>query len=86
MRPCRMFNKGKTMETYRTSDFYLAAFLKAKGMRIIDREKVGIRVTFIFDDRSDRKILVAEFFNDGVVKIGAFRNAIQDLKTMVFNT
>ena len=76
----------KIMNTYRTSDFYLAAFLKAKGMRIVDREKVGIRVTFVFDDRPDRKILVAEFFNDGVVEIGAFRNAIQDLKTMVFNT
>lgn len=74
------------METYKTSDFYLAAFLKAKGMRIIDREKVGIRVIFIFDDQPNRKMLVAEFFNDGVVGIGAFRNAIQDLKTMVFNT
>jgi len=74
------------METYKTSDFYLAAFLKAKGMRIIDREKVGIRVTFVFDDQPDRKTWVVEFFNDGVVSIGAFRNAIQDLKTMVFNT
>ena len=73
------------METYRTSDFYLAAFLKAKGMRIIDREKSGMRVTFVFDDQPDRKILVVEFFNDGMVGIGAFRNAIQDLKTMVFN-
>lgn len=74
------------METYKTSDFYLAAFLKAKGMRIIDREKSGMRVTFVFGDKPERKTLVFEFFNNGMVDIGAFRNAIQDLKTMVFNT
>lgn len=74
------------MDTYRTSDFYLAAFLKAKGMRIIDREKAGTRVTFIFDDQPQREQLIEEFFNDGLVGITAFKNAIQDLKTMLFNT
>jgi hypothetical protein len=69
----------KTVNTYKTSDIYLAAFLKAKGM------KCGTRVTFIFDDQPVRKIFVVEFFNDGVVSIGAYRNAIQDLKTIVFN-
>ena len=75
----------RAVNTYKTSDIYLAAFLKAKGMKIIDREKCGTRVTFIFDDQPVRKILVVEFFNDGVVGIGAYRNAIQDLKTIVFN-
>jgi hypothetical protein len=75
----------KLMETYRTSDLYLSAFLKAKGMRLKDKVGNGGRFVFIFDDREDRKQLIQEFFNDGLVSITAFKNALQDLKTMVFN-
>ena len=71
--------------TYSTSDLYLSAYLKAKGLRLIDKQKVGDKFAFIFDDRPDRKELIEEFFNDGLVSITAFKNAIQDLKTMVFN-
>ena len=74
------------MQTYKTSDLYLSAFLKAKGLRLVDKRTDGSRVIFIFEDRVDRKQLIEEFFNDGVVSITAFKSAIQDLKTMVFNT
>ena len=76
----------KMMNTYATSDLYLSAYLKAKGLRLIDKRKEGDRFVFIFDDRNDRRALIQEFFNDGLVNITAFKNAIQDLKTMVFNT
>ncbi len=76
----------QTMNTYRTSDLYLSAFLKARGMRLKDKFRNGNKFVFIFDDRDDRKELIQEFFNDGTVSITAFKNAIQDLKTMVFNT
>mgnify|MGYP006989393871 CR=1 FL=1 len=76
----------QTMNTYRTSDLYLSAFLKARGMRLKDKFRNGNKFVFIFDDRDDRKELIQEFFNDGSVSITAFKNAIQDLKTMVFNT
>lgn len=75
-----------TMRTYRTSDLYLSAFLKARGMKLKDKRRNGNKFVFIFDDRDDRKELIQEFFNDGMVSITAFKNAIQDLKTMVFNT
>jgi len=65
---------------------YLSAFLKAKGMRLLDKRRDGEKFVFIFDDRADRQQLIREFFNDGMVNITAFKNAIQDLKTMVFNT
>jgi len=74
------------MNTYSTSDLYLSAFLKARGMRLKDKFRNGNKFVFIFDDRDDRKELIQEFFNDGSVSITAFKNAIQDLKTMVFNT
>jgi len=76
----------QTMNTYKTSDLYLSAFLKARGMRLKDKFRNGNKFVFIFDDRDDRKELIQEFFNDGTVSITAFKNAIQDLKTMVFNT
>ena len=74
-----------TMNSYKTSDLYLSAFLKAKGLTLKDMNKDGNKVFFIFDDRADRKKLIQEFFNDGLVSITAFKNALQDLKTMVFN-
>ena len=76
----------QTMGTYRTSDLYLSAFLKAKGLRLQDKHRAGNKFVFIFEDRDDRQQLIRDFFNDGTVNITAFKNAIQDLKTMVFNT
>jgi hypothetical protein len=73
------------MATYMTSDLYLAAFLKAKGMKLQDKRSVGNKYFFVFEARQDRKKLIQEFFNDGLVSITAFKNALQDLKTMVFN-
>jgi hypothetical protein len=70
---------------YRTSDLHLAAFLKAKGMRILDTTKSGGKSTFVFSDEGNSKELIQEFFNDGLVSVTAFKNALQDLKTMVYN-
>ena len=73
------------VNTYATSDLYLSAYLKAKGLKLMDKRRDGNKLVFIFGDRADRKELIMEFFNDGLVSITAFKNAIQDLKTMVFN-
>ena len=73
------------MNDFLTSDLYLSAFLKAKGLKLIDKKTEGKKVFFIFEDRKDREDLVRQFFNDGLVNITAFKSAIQDLKTMVFN-
>jgi hypothetical protein len=71
--------------TYSTSDIYLSAFLKAKGMRLQDKRQIGNKCHFIFQDRQDRELLIQDFFNDGLVNITAFKNALQDLKALVFN-
>ena len=73
------------MDTYMTSDLYLSAFLKAKGLKLIDKKTEGRKVTFIFEDKKDREDLIRQFFNGGLVNITVFKSAIQDLKTMVFN-
>lgn len=73
------------MATYQTSDLYLSAFLKAKGLKVINTSKNGSKSIFVFADREDRENLIREFFNDGLVNITAYKNALQDLKTMLFN-
>ncbi len=72
-------------ERYATSDFYLASFLKARGLRLVATERDGRKVSFIFEDRSDRGSLIRDFYNDGEVKVNAFTHAIQDLKGVIYN-
>ncbi len=72
--------------TFTTSDLYLSAFLKAKGMKLIDQVRDDNKKThFVFEDRKDRKKLIQEYFNNGSVNITDFKNCLQDLKTIVFN-
>lgn len=68
------------MNTYRTSDLYLSAFLKARGMRLKDKVKDGNKFAFVFDERVDRKELIQEFFNDGNVNITAFKKRYSGFK------
>jgi len=77
--------KMRETKTYASTDFYLSAYLKAKGLRLLDVERDGRRATFIFEDREDRKDLIKSFYNDGTVEINAFKNAIQDLKAATYN-
>ena len=73
------------MNTYATSDLYLASYLKSRGMKIINKETEGRRVTFIFEDAPNREHLILDFYNQGPVNITAFVHALQDLKSIVFN-
>ena len=72
-------------KTYASTDFYLSAYLKVKGLKLLDVERDGRRAIFIFEDRENRKELIKGFYNDGMVQINAFKNAIQDLKAATYN-
>jgi len=76
---------SKSPSTYESTDLFLSAFLKTKGLRLIEVRKHGDRATFVFNDRDDRKALTQDFFNCGSVRVSDFKNAIQDLKTLLFN-
>lgn len=71
--------------SYETTDLYLGAFLKARGVRLLDIKRDGRRATFVFEDRPDRSAMVMGFYNDEVVRISDFKNALQDLKAATFN-
>lgn len=70
---------------YATSDFYLAAFLKARNLKLISTEREGRRSIFIFEHKPNLKDLVLSFYNNGQVEVNAFKNAIQDLKALIYN-
>ena len=73
------------MKKYRTCNLYLAAFLKAKGYCLVDKEQEGNKSFFVFKDQTDRPQVVNSYFNDGEVKVLYFKNALRDLKTILHN-
>lgn len=72
-------------KTYGTVDLYLGAFLKAKGIRLVDVDKSGRRVTFLFEDKDETHKLVREFYDNGTVRVNEFQHAIKDLKSITYN-
>ena len=73
------------MSSYETTDLYLATFLKVRGFRLLDAKRDGRRVTFVFEDRQDRNEILRSFYNEGTVSANAFKNALQDLKSVIYN-
>ena len=71
--------------TYETTDLYLSCFLKASGLQLLDVRRDGRRTTFVFEDRPDRSDLIRSFYNDGTVRVNDFKNALQDLKAIIYN-
>jgi Domain of unknown function (DUF5659) len=71
--------------TYETTDLYLGCFLKASGLRLLGVQRDGRRTTFVFEDRPDRSDLIRSFYNDGTVRVNDFKNALQDLKAIIYN-
>ena len=65
----------KNGNVYETCDLHFSAFLKAKGMKLIDKYKVKGKVQFVFEDRDDRKSLIRDFFNNGSIDFTLFRSS-----------
>lgn len=72
-------------KTYGTSDLYVGAFLKARGIKLIDVDKSGRRIIFLFEDSEETKKLIKEFYSDAMVKINDFQHALKDLKSITYN-
>lgn len=70
---------------YKTTDLYLAAFLKAKRW-FVRIEKADVRkCNFCFVDAPDLQEDIVSYFNDGQIGVNSFKNALQDLKTLMYN-
>ena len=74
------------MEIYKTSDIYLAAYLRAKGHKIKEVERPRGKVYFCFEEDELLKKNKLRFFNDGLISVTKYKNALSDLKTIIHNT
>jgi len=76
---------NKNPSQFQTSDFYLAAFLRAKGLMLLNVEKTNPRrVLFIFEDKKDRQNLVEDFlFGRTQIEPKSFISAIKELKQLL---
>lgn len=84
-KPNEKMNIPANSSKYATNDFYLAAFLKAKNLKLLSTEREGRRTTFFFEHKSNLEDLILSFYNNGLVEVNAFKNAIQDLKAIIYN-
>ena len=71
----------RSLIIYKTSDLYLASFLRAKGHKVTCKK--ATKCTFVFLD--DVKDDVNAFFNDGEISVTRYKNAIQDMKTLIYS-
>jgi predicted RNA-binding protein YlxR (DUF448 family) len=76
---------NKKNQQFSTSDFYLAAFLRAKGFQLLDINKTNPqRALFIFKDKEGRESLVEDFlFGRAEIEPKSFVSAIKELKQLL---
>lgn len=75
------------MNTYKTTDMYLAAYLSAKGHEMLDVEKNKGRMTFVFNDHEQKmKQVVVKYYNgEGSVEPRFLIDAIKNMKSLTHN-
>lgn len=73
-------------EEFETTDLYLGCYLKVRGLRLLGARHEGRRTVFIFEDSGQRLQWTQEFYNEGIVRVNDFKNAVQDLKSIIYNT
>ena len=71
---------------YKTSDLYLTAYLKAKGNKITKIDREVNKCFFNFEDNELLKSNKMRFFNDGLISVTQYKNALQDLRVLIHNT
>jgi len=80
-----MEHNYNTIETYSTSDFYLACYLKYLDYKIVRLEGSGRHRIFVFaDDIRREDDLLSYFNNDASVEPLQFTNTIRDMKGLMY--
>ena len=69
---------------YRTSDFYLTAYLITKGIKREKTEEEGDKCVFVFVNSIEIKSLVNDFFDgNALIDPLKYSREIKDLKTLI---
>lgn len=73
---------------YKTSDFYIAAYIKASGIPLLYADKSNPRkVLFVFSGLKDSQNLAEDFlFGKGSIEPRTFVAAIKELKQLLYSS
>lgn len=70
---------------YKTSDLYLAAFLKLKGFKM-SVEKNRNKAIFTFEKTDELVVLINDYLNEGgSCSPLLYTNSIKNLKNLIYN-
>ena len=73
-------------DEFLTRDFYLAAFLRAKDIRLIKATKKNKITSFHFSNTDNLDELIRNFYNDSeMVSANKFINSIRNLRAYSYN-
>lgn len=72
---------------YRTSDLYYAAYLKVAGVMLLETERDGGRVYFVFEDSPNILDLKHQYFNrSSKVAALSYADEIKAMKALTHDT
>jgi len=74
-----------SISSYKTSDLYLSAFLKSKGIALQSTNIKNGKVIFIFKDKGNIQDLISRYFNNSDVGVLSYKAALRDLHSIIFN-
>ena len=75
------------MKAFLTKDFYLAAFLVSKDIRMLDYVKEDVLTLFRFPDTDRLQQLVRDFYaGNSVVETMKYGMSLKALKSIIHNT
>ena len=75
------------MKAFLTKDFYLAAFLLSKDIRMLDYVKEDVLTLFRFPDTDKLQQLVRDFYaGNSVVETMKYGMSLKALKAIIHNT
>ncbi len=74
-------------EVFKTRDFYLACFLRAKGLELIEaKEDLDRYIYFSFSKTEETDDLIIRFYsNKESVNVNQFINSIRDIRALIHN-
>jgi len=76
---------NKESDTYNTCDLYLAAFLRAKGIKLIEVDGPEKKARFRFENTKETHKLAKGFYKNAQVGITDYNHSLRDFKSMLFN-
>jgi hypothetical protein len=79
-----ILHSSETTAPYRTQNLYEASYLLCRGHRIQGTERLGTKITLLFEGSGEVQQDALGFYNGGRVKAKEYSDAYRTLKDMVF--